>query len=166
MDFSTSYKPKPMFHNPKQKIFIEFQKSMKVRCEGHEKFGLSFRVETKILYVWDPMTSTSICSCLGQRLEYFVFKTARHEIIAWACGIKLGIFHVSKLHVVQDLSIIQLVLSKALNDLRLMCPTLQATLSKPLGSLRTNCPILFFFFNATNECKKNHSFLTFNFIYF
>jgi hypothetical protein len=22
--FSTSYKPKPMFHNPKQNIFIEF----------------------------------------------------------------------------------------------------------------------------------------------
>jgi hypothetical protein len=51
MDFSTSYKPKPMFHNPKQKIFIEFLKSMKVGCEGHEKFGLSFRVQTKILYV-------------------------------------------------------------------------------------------------------------------
>ncbi len=130
---------------PNKIIFIEFQKSMKVRCEGQEKFGLSFRVETKILYVWDPMTSTGICSCLGQRLEYFMFKTARHGIMVWACGIKIGIFHVSELHVVQDLGIIWLVLSKALNDLRLMCPTLQATLSKPLGGLRTNCPILFFF---------------------
>jgi hypothetical protein len=57
-----------------------------------------------------------------------------------------------------------LILSKALNDLRLMCPTLQATLSKPLGSLRTNCPILFYFSMLPMNVKKSFLLYPFSFL--
>jgi hypothetical protein len=53
---------------------------MKVRCEGHEKFGLSFKVETKILL--GPHDIDKYLLMLGVEIRIFMFKTARHGIMA------------------------------------------------------------------------------------